>query len=261
MKSLKESILTNSRIGVSSLIENWFKSVRDDLPFRVEKHNEKWFVIVDDFASQPRQVSVVITDDLFTNMPKQLCGIYKTKYKSKSNNGELEPFKLIFKHIKNKTIDLSYWDMSLGKVSSLYTHIEFNTLNNVSIIGLPKYGVRANIVFDDVNNDMLSVKGDYSLSTGIFGYLNIDKIKNCDIPTIYVNKQTILNNANNASSIFYVDDNKILLYTKYNSILNDLLKHNKIKNILYVEFNYNDTIKNGTYKLVYKNNQWIAEKI
>lgn len=264
MKSLKESIISNTKIGIASLIENWFKSVRDDLPFKVDNINGEWFIIVDDFASQPRQVSININDKRLSTMPKELCGIYKTYYETKNSNGELRPFKLNFEYIKNKTIDFSHWDMSLGKIDTLDTHIDFAHLNNVAIKGLPKYDKLTNICFEDVNNDMISVKGDYSFTTGMFGYLNINKIKGCDIYSLYINSNSLLVSmtAPANKTVTEILGKKILLYTEYNDIIDNLVKNNKIKKLFYTTFgDKNINIQAGTYLMSKENNRWELKTI
>lgn len=249
MKTLYESILGSTRSGATGSIITWWESIpnyEDKGNYRVENINGKFFIVIDDFAKQPKQGILDLKKRDVETMPKQLAGIYYTYYEQKGKNGILRPVTLHFTHCSNTTIDLSHWDMSLGPIARLDIHILIMFSSpGVELVGLPKYASEFNVQFSHCT-DMKAIQNINAPNGEIeFGYDNeytsIDykDIKNCTLRELFVNKANIIRSTvslkhhDPAVEFYKKIRGKFVIDPQYADCITELLANNTIGMLRY----------------------------
>lgn len=268
MKSLYESILSSTKsgaVGAVRKIVGWWETLKDSKDrgnYRVENIKGKFFIVIDDFEKQPKQRMVELKKRDVETMPKQLAGIYYTRYEQKGKEEILRPVNLHFTRCPNTTIDLSYWDMSLGPIDILDTHILIMFSSEVELVGFPKYASEFNVQLSYCD-DIKTIKNINSPNGEIrFGYyggastIDYKDVKNCTLGRLFVDKANIIRSTvslkHHDPSVEFCKKvgEKYVIAPQYAECIKELLKNNTIGKLRYQYSNSHDVSPLGKWGIL-----------
>lgn len=189
MKTLYESILGSTKSGAVSVIDEWWKSFKNnDLygDYSIQKIDNKFYIIFDDFTRTPHQTTIRFERDDLDKLPKHLGGICWTDYNNKIQ-GKVRPCNIYITNMFNKKIDLSNWDLSHWEipVADVMVRIMF-CRGNTEIVGIPKY--KKDFYVHVSNCDINKFEVDNTLASIEISDCDfeINSIKNTSVKRLYV---------------------------------------------------------------------------
>jgi hypothetical protein len=241
MTTLYESILNSTRSGAKHIISLWWESFRKNCvcDYYIQEINGKNILVLDGVN---QSMKLEFEHDEITKLPKNLNGIYRMCYRNSKLKEGLSPIQINISKASNCKIDLSNLDFSLGqKVLSLFdTAVRFSDCKNIEIQGLPFFNRPSCVVIENCDN-IKSIKNidapNVTLQFNCSQRFKIENMKNCIFNTIKINGY-ILSGEEKADLLYFGFGGFISVNNEYADKLNDLLKNNDIKNLLYLSSHF-----------------------
>ena len=243
MKTLYESILGSTKSGAVSMIDTWWKSFKNsDLygNYSIQKFGNKFYIIIDDFSLMSHQHSIHFEHDDLDKLPKHLGGICWTDYRSKQGEKSVRPCIINISNVFNKKIDLSGWDFSPWRFSTLKDMVRIMFCRDVEILGLPRYIKEFYVNIERCDIKKFEIDNPLAwIEISNCGDFDIERIKKTSIQKLHVDytafvDKSLFEEYKTLDGILYTKMPRRFEFTQSQSNkIENLIKNNDIKELRY----------------------------